>query len=110
MKSQGLPMQTVALIVIAVIAFVILLVFFMFGFGSGKDTSHDIVDISSNKTVDTKCLSAKFGGCPHDKPYCEVGTGNCVANCHNSPYTHTCEVDKTCVDTCTKCSDSSTCS
>ena len=110
MKSQGLPIRTIALIIIALVFFVVAIMYFFGGFGMGKNSSSGLLNISSNKTIESKCLSAKFGGCPSDNPYCDISTGDCKENCDTAPCTYTCEADKTCVDACSKCSDPDTCS
>ena len=105
MKSQSLPIRTIALIIIALVFFVIAIMYFFGVFGMGKNSSSGLLNISSNKTSETRCLASKFGGCPSDAPYCDISTGDCKDNCDNDPYNLVCEADKTCVDDCSKCSD-----
>ena len=98
MKSQGLPMQTIVLIVIAVVALVVIVFYFYSGFTQGKSGTGTMLNISSNKTGESRCLSAQFGGCPSDKPYC--CNGECVDDCSSCSGATTACSDKICRSSC----------
>lgn len=74
-------MQTIVLIVIAVVALVVIVFYFYNGFNQGKSGTGTLLNISSNKTGESRCLSAQFGGCPSDKPYC--CNGECIVSCNS---------------------------
>ncbi|MCD6576241.1 MAG: hypothetical protein J7K73_03715 [Nanoarchaeota archaeon] len=96
MKSQGLPMTTIAIIVIAIIALVVIMLYFFGGFTQGKEGTHVLLNISSNKTKESQCLSAQFGGCPWNKPYCCPDTGECMSDCSSCPAGEDTDNDKVC--------------
>lgn len=111
MKSQGLPMQTIVLIVIAVVALVVIIFYFYSGFTQGSTGTNTMLNISSNKSGESCCLSAQFGGCPSDKPYCCPSTDTCVSasGCSScSTGMHACSTTHKCISDCGSCSGATT--
>lgn len=54
MKSQSLPITTVALIIIAILALVVVTVFFISGFGDSGETTEDVIGIGEDKVDDAE--------------------------------------------------------
>jgi hypothetical protein len=102
MKSQALPMKTIALIIIGLLAFSVLVIFFFSGFAHGKNGTSILTNMSNQQVNEAKCSSTSLGSCPSNK-YCNPETGECVSTCSpTSSYPYACPDNMNCVKDCDK--------
>ena len=80
MKSQSLPMRTVAIILIALVALVVVAVFFYSSFNYGKNSTNILTDTSNSQINNARCDAASIGSCPEHQ-YCNPENGECVTSC-----------------------------
>lgn len=80
MKAQEMPITTIVILIIGIVALVIIAIFFFAGFGQGREAQKIFTNISKNKTAAARCTAAEFGGCPPGT-CCDPSTGECVSRC-----------------------------
>ena len=100
MKSQSLPMRTVAIILIALVALVVVAVFFYSSFNYGKNSTNILTDTSNSQINNARCDAASIGSCPAGE-YCNPSDGECVSSCTSG---YECDDTMVCVSNCnTEC-------
>ena len=97
MRSQALPMRTIAFILIGIVALAIVAVFFFSSFNYGKNGTSILTNTSSSQINSARCNSAVMGSCPTGQ-YCDPTSGSCVYHC--PPNYYACDDSMTCVQDC----------
>jgi len=81
MKSQELPMSTIVVIIIAIVAFAVLLMWYFAGQGKIELSTERLFNVSKGSTEQALSCDPSTGkGCPPGYKCCEFGikAGKCI--------------------------------
>ena len=82
MKSQSLPITTIALIIIVILALVVVVVFIITGFGQAREPTDDVMEHGWDRLLIAECLAKGQYYCPPD----DICVDDCEDDCGQASY------------------------